>query len=118
MQNLATLSPRPKMSEDVIPFTEYRRNLSECCERTKRTHRPLFITQNGRATTVVMNIAEYEEREELFAEWQARMERAQLSRDVAISRREFAEGKGISLKQLEQDSAAFLNSLSANEVTA
>ena len=117
MQNLATLSPRPKMSEDVIPFTEYRRNLSECCERTKRTHRPLFITQNGRATTVVMNIAEYEEREELFAEWQARMERAQLSRDVEISRREFATGRGITLKQLEQDSAAFLSALSANEVT-
>lgn len=100
MQNLATLSPRPKMSEDVIPFTEYRRNLSECCERTKRTHRPLFITQNGRATTVVMNIAEYEEREELFAEWQARMERAQLSRDVEISRREFAEGRGIPAEEV------------------
>ena len=110
--------PRPKMSEDVIPFTEYRRNLSECCERTKRTHRPLFITQNGRATTVVMNIAEYEAREELFAEWQAQIERSQLSHDVEISRREFAEGRGISFKQLEQDSAAFLNTLIANEVNA
>ena len=28
--------PRPKMSEDVIPFTEYRRTLSDCLERTKR----------------------------------------------------------------------------------
>ena len=92
--------PRPKMSEDVIPFTEYRRNLSECCERTKRTHRPLFITQNGRATTVVMNIAEYEQREELFSQWQAAMERCQLSRDVAISRREFTEGKGIPHRQV------------------
>lgn len=46
------------------------------------------------------------------------MERTQLSRDVEISRREFAEGRGISLKQLEQDSAAFLNSLIANEVNA
>ena len=100
MQNLATLSPRPKMSEDVIPFTEYRRNLSECCERTKRTHRPLFITQNGRATTVVMNIAEYEAREEQIAQWQAQMERAQLSRDVEISRREFAEGKGIPAEEV------------------
>ena len=118
MQNLATLSPRPKMSEDVIPFTEYRRNLSECCERTKRTHRPLFITQNGRATTVVMNIAEYEEREELFAKWQAQIERSQLPRDVEISRREFAEGRGISLKQLEQDSTAFLNALTAKGINA
>ena len=113
MQNLATLSPRPKMSEDVIPFTEYRRNLSECCERTKRTHRPLFITQNGRATTVVMNIAEYEEREELFAEWQARMERAQLSRDVEISRREFAQGRGIPAEEVFDSIRAKLDQMKA-----
>ena len=87
--------PRPKMSEDVIPFTEYRRTLSECLERTKRTHRPLFITQNGRATTVVMNIAEYEQHEDVISQYQAHLDRVNLSRDVEISRREFAEGKGI-----------------------
>lgn len=110
--------PRPKMSEDVIPFTEYRRTLSDCLERTKRTHRPLFITQNGRATTVVMSIAEYEQHEDVISQYQAHLDRVNLSRDVEISRREFAEGRGISLKQLEQDSAAFLNTLTANEVTA
>ena len=87
--------PRPKMSEDVIPFTEYRRTLSDCLERTKRTHRPLFITQNGRATTVVMNIAEYEQHEAVVSQCQAYLDRVNLSRDVEISRREFAEGKGI-----------------------
>ena len=110
--------PRPKMSEDVIPFTEYRRTLSDCLERTKRTHRPLFITQNGRATTVVMNIAEYEQHEDVIAQYQAHLDRIHLSRDIEISRREFAEGHGIALKQLEQDSAAFLNSLVAREVNA
>ena len=110
--------PRPKMSEDVIPFTEYRRTLSDCLERTKRTHRPLFITQNGRATTVVMNIAEYEQHEDVIAQCQAHLDRVNLSRDVEISRREFAEGHGITLQQLEQDSAAFLNSLAAHEVNA
>ena len=87
--------PRPKMSEDVIPFTEYRRTLSDCLERTKRTHRPLFITQNGRATTVVMSIAEYEKHEDVISQYQAHLDRVNLSRDVEISRREFAEGKGI-----------------------
>ena len=87
--------PRPKMSEDVIPFTEYRRTLSDCLERTKRTHRPLFITQNGRATTVVMNIAEYEQHEDVISQYQAHLDRINLSRDVEISRREFAEGKAI-----------------------
>ena len=95
MQFAENTLPRPKMSEDVIPFTEYRRTLSECLERTKRTHRPLFITQNGRATTVVMNIAEYEQREDLISQCQTHLDRVNLSRDVEISRREFAEGKGI-----------------------
>ena len=63
--------PRPKMSEDVIPFTGYRRTLSDCLERTKRTHRPLFITQNGRATTVVMNISEYEQHEDIVSQCQS-----------------------------------------------
>ena len=113
LQRRATRPPRPKMSEDVIPFTAYRRHLRECCERTKRTHRPLFITQNGRATTVVMNIAEYEEREELFAEWQARMERAQLSRDVEISRREFAQGRGIPAEEVFDSIRAKLDQMKA-----
>ena len=92
--------PRPKMSEGVIPFTEYRRTLSDCLERTKRTHRPLFITQNGRATTVVMNIAEYEQHEDVVSQCQAYLDRVNLSRDVEISRREFAEGKGIPTKEV------------------
>ena len=91
--------PRPKMSEDVIPFTEYRRTLSDCLERTKRTHRPLFITQNGRATTVVMNIAEYEQHEAVISQYQAHLDRINLSRDVEISRREFTEGKGIPTRE-------------------
>lgn len=91
MHMIENTLPRPKISEDVIPFTEYRRTLSDCFERTKRTHRPLFITQNGRATTVVMSIEDFEGREDMLA----RAERADLSRDIEISRREFAEGKGI-----------------------
>ena len=88
------------MSEDVIPFTEYRRTLSDCLERTKRTHRPLFITQNGRATTVVMNIADYEQHEDVISQYQAHLDRINLSRDVEISRREFTEGKGIPTREV------------------
>ena len=100
MQFAENTLPRPKMSEDVIPFTEYRRTLSECLERTKRTHRPLFITQNGRATTVVMNIAEYEQHEDVVSQCQSYLDRVNLSRDVEISRREFAEGKGIPAREV------------------
>ncbi len=85
----------PRLSEDLVPFTEYRRNLSNCLERIRRTHRPLFITQNGRATTVVMGIAEYEREQDMLARLQAWSDGEALTRDVAASRREFSEGKGI-----------------------
>ena len=110
--------PRPKMSEDVIPFTEYRRTLSDCLERTKRTHRPLFITQNGRATTVVMNIAEYEQHENVIAQYQAHLDRVNLSRDVEISRREFAEGKGIPHKEAMRQIDEHIKSLYAKRSAA
>ena len=100
MQFVEKTLPRPKMSEDVIHFTEYRRTLCDCLERTKRTQRPLFITQNGRATTVVMNIAEYEQHEDVISQYQAHLDRINLSRDVEISRREFAEGKGIPTREV------------------
>ena len=103
--------PRPKMSEDVIPFTEYRRTLSDCLEQTKRTHRPLFITQNGRATTVVMNISEYEQHEDIVSQCQSYLDRANLSRDVEISRREFAEGKGIPHRQVMDEMRKMLLNL-------
>ena len=38
-------------------------------------------------------------------------ERRALSRDIEISRREFAEGKGIPLERIKSESLEFLNSL-------
>ena len=118
MQFAENTLPRPKMSEDVIPFTEYRRTLSECLERTKRTHRPLFITQNGRATTVVMNIAEYEQHEDVVSQCQSYLDRVNLSSDVEISRREFAEGKGIPHKEAMRQIDEHIKSLYAKRSSA
>ena len=54
----------------------------------------------GRATTVVMNISEYEQREDLVSQCQSYLDRANLSRDIEIARREFAEGKGIPTREV------------------
>ena len=47
--------------------------------------RPVLITQNGRAASYLVNV---EELDSVF-------DQMELSRDIEISRREFAEGKGI-----------------------
>ena len=56
-----------RLSEDIIPFTEFRRTLSNCFARTTGTHRPLIITQNGRAAKILLDIADFDELKESFA---------------------------------------------------
>lgn len=81
---------RPRLDEDVVPFTEYRRTLNACFARTAKTHRPLVITQNGHARAVVINIADFES---TWDEIERYREREELSRAIEISRRQFEEGK-------------------------
>lgn len=76
---------RCRPSEDVVPFSECRNNLSMYIGRVHETHRPVLITQNGRAVSYLVDA---ESMDDLF-------DQLDLSRDIEISRREFAEGKGI-----------------------
>ena len=81
---------RPRLDQDVVPFTEYRRTLNDWFARTARTHRPVVITQNGRATNVMISIADFES---TWNEIERGREREELSRAVAISRRQFESGE-------------------------
>ena len=66
---------RPILSEDVVSFTDCRGRLAEYFEKTRTTHRPVVVTQNGRATTVLVNLGDWEQ---AFAAW----EEAKLTREV------------------------------------
>ncbi len=81
---------RPRLDEDVVPFTEYRRTLNDCFERTARTHRPIVITQNGHSTSVMMSVADFERTWDEIETWR---EKAAITKAVEISRRQFEEGK-------------------------
>lgn len=85
---------RCRPSEDVVPFSECRNNLSAYITRVRETHRPVLITQNGRAASYLVDA---ESLDNLF-------DRIELSRDIEISRREFAEGKGIPHEQVMRES--------------
>jgi len=85
---------RCRPSEDIVPFSECRNNLSAYITRVRETHRPVLITQNGRAASYLVDA---ESMDNLF-------DRIELSRDIEISRREFAEGKGIPHEQVMSES--------------
>ena len=90
MRTMPRTIRRPRLDEDVVPFTEYRRTLNDCFERTARTHRPIVITQNGRSTSVMMSVADFERTWDEIEAWR---EKAEITRAVEISRKQFAEGK-------------------------
>ena len=104
---------RPRLDEDVVPFTEYRRTLNDCFARTASTHRPIVITQNGRSTSVMMSIADFES---TWDEIEFLRERAELSRAVAVSRRQFEEGKCKSNDEVLDDMLTMLNGMKRRTV--
>ena len=99
---------RCRPSEDVVPFSECRNNLSMYIGRVHETHRPVLITQNGRAVSYLVDA---ESMDNLF-------DQMELSRDIEISRREFSEGKGIPQEQVARESLDFLNRLAAKRKRA
>ena len=53
---------RAKLTEDVIPVTDFRGKAAELLVKLKKTRRPLILTQRGRLAAVVEDVKEYETR--------------------------------------------------------
>ncbi len=80
----------PRLSEDVISFSECRNNLAACLKRVSETHRLIFITQNGRPTSFIGNIED----------WDAYVDMMETRGDIETGIRELDEGKGIPHEQV------------------
>ena len=82
----------PRLSEDVISFSECRNNLAACLKRVSETHRLIFITQNGRPTSFIGNIED----------WDAYVETQELMADVRAAEAELDAGLGIPHNELKR----------------
>ena len=83
--------PTPRLSEDVISFSECRNNLAACLKRTAETHRLIFITQNGRPTSFIGNVED----------WDQFVELKELMEDVRVAEEELNRGECISHSELK-----------------
>ena len=97
MRTMSKTIERPRLDEDVVPFTEYRRTLNDCFARTARTHRPIVITQNGRSTSVMMSVADFES---TWDEIEAMRKRSYLNQLVEKSRQDFANDDAVDEDEL------------------
>jgi len=84
--------PTPRLSEDVISFSECRNNLAACLKRVGETHRLIFITQNGRPTSFIGNIEDWDD----FVETQ------ELLDDIRVAEAELDAGQGIPHDELKR----------------
>lgn len=85
--------PTVKPTEDIQPLTAFRANVASFVDQVRETGRPLVLTQHGRSAAVLLGAADYE----------ALIEELEILRDVQVSERELAEGKGIPHEQVAQN---------------
>lgn len=49
-----------RISEDIVPVSEFKAQAAECLRRIAQTGQPLVITQNGKAAAVVLSPSEFD----------------------------------------------------------
>ena len=47
-------------AEDIVPLSAFRADVTRLMAQTRQTHRPIVITQNGRAANVFLDVADYQ----------------------------------------------------------
>ena len=49
-----------RLADDVVTFSTFRKTMAECFNRNTKTRRPLLITQNGVASKVIIDVADFD----------------------------------------------------------
>ena len=75
-----------KPTEDIVSMSEFRNTLADCVARTAETHRPIILTQNGRATSVFLSAEEWEKITE-------KLYNAELYEDILVGEGESERGE-------------------------
>ena len=52
--------PQVNYAEDIVPLSSFRADVTRLMSQTRQTHRPVIVTQNGRAANVFLDVADYQ----------------------------------------------------------
>ena len=52
--------PQVNYAEDIVPLSSFRADVTRLMAQTRQTHRPVIVTQNGRAANVFLDVADYQ----------------------------------------------------------
>jgi prevent-host-death family protein len=76
---------RLNLDEDVKPLSDFRSNVTACILQTRRTGRPLVITQHGKSAAVLLGVSEYE----------GLMQKMEVLEDIRQAESQLARKKGV-----------------------
>ena len=85
-----------KSSEDILSLSEFRARLSDCVARCRTSHRPLLLTQNGRAAGVFVDACAWDELQE-------KLEKMAAYEDLLVAEGEADRGETVSLENFEKE---------------
>lgn len=83
----------------IVPITDLRQGATAIVKRVSATREPVFITQRGRASAVMVSIEEYEHTQHEL----------ELLRLLARGEKEIEAGKGLELDAVLAEADALLN---------
>ena len=92
-------------AEDIVPLSSFRADMTRLMVQTKETHRPIVVTQNGRAANVFLDVADY----------QKLIDKINLLMDIYKGEQDIAAGRVHSMEDarremlLDEDSLAGFN---------
>ena len=75
---------------DIKPLSEFRANAANLVKQVRDTKRPLILTQHGKSSAVLIDVAEY----------QAIIDKMELLQEVQIAEQQISEGKYLTNEQV------------------
>ncbi len=80
------------IEDDIKPLSEFRANSANFIKHIKKTKRPLILTQHGKSSAVLVDVAEY----------QATIEKLELLQEIQLAEKQIVEGKTLSNTQVKK----------------
>ncbi len=77
---------------DIKPLSEFRANAAGFVKQVKESKRPLIITQHGKSSAVLVDVAEY----------QALIEKLEVLQEVQVAEQQIVDGKYLTNVQVQK----------------
>ena len=84
--------------KNIVPVSDLQKQAASILNEVRTSNEPVIITQRGRAAAVLVSAERYAKIEEDLA----LLDELELHREIELSKKEFAEGKSISLEEAKR----------------